>query len=483
MGSHSPIYRATAAPSVGTNWNNVANIYDGNTSTYADRNETGTSATHINGFGINLPSYAIVTSIQVTSRLYSANTDGYICVYVLSDLKTSASDYIVYKSVVEGGKLTAQDVPHSYTAEELIAGLNNRDVHNGNLVEFLKNLRVRFVMGDAGKSSLTTGNCRVYDNYVVVNYTIPDYTVTVKANNDNAGEVTGSGTYEKGQSVTISATANEGYVFKKWSDGITSADRTITVSEDVTYVAEFVADAYVTYDSLMNFQKWKDEGVTVTNGVASNITDTGLTLTTNADKTSSRTSSPFFSVEYGKSYKIDIDIEGADWTVYIFFCDADENRIDFKDATHKFSSSGAGVPSRIFTAPDNPSVVQAQIRLDCRGGGGGTASYSNFRIFPAECEYMSSTVGESERVDYGSWSMPTPVREGHIFKGWNTKPDGSGTAYTPSSAFPISDLTLFSQWEKVFSSKIHFGSETAKSVFDTNKTKAKSVWYGNIQIL
>lgn len=402
-----------------------------------------------------------------------------------------------------------------------------------------------------------------------VEYTFDKPKVTINTSkNIDGGLITGSGTYEvevANYSVTLTAVPENSYKFVKWViDGkeYTTKDVSVLISQNSISAYETTINAvayfeerhipYVTYDSIMNFQKWKNEGVTVTNGVASNITDTGLTLTTNADKTSSRTSSPFFPVEYGKSYKIDIDIEGPDWTVYIFFCDADENRIDFKDATHKFSSSGAGVPSRIFTAPDNPIVVQAQIRLDCRGGGGGTATYSNFRIFPAECEYMSTTVDENERVDYGSWSMPTPVRERYAFTGWNTKPDGSGIVYTQSSAFPTSDLTLFSQWEiktytistdvtpdgagtvtgggtytyedyaeltaipndgyefagwtdgntdnprtvtikknatytaqfeEVQTSKIRYGADVVKTVFDTNKNKAKSVWYGSTQIL
>ena len=59
---------------------------------------------------------------------------------------------------------------------------------------------------------------------------------------------------------------------------------------------------------------------------------------------------------------------------------------------------------------------------------------------------MSNSVSATDRTDVASWSMPTPIREGHTFKGWNTKPDGSGTTYTSSSAYPSSDLVLYSQW-------------------------------------
>ena len=43
------------------------------------------------------------------------------------------------------------------------------------------------------------------------------YTLTVQANNDNWGEVTGSGSYEAGTEVTITATPYEGYFLRYWS--------------------------------------------------------------------------------------------------------------------------------------------------------------------------------------------------------------------------------------------------------------------------
>ncbi len=235
MGSHSPIYRATAAPSVGANWEDVANIYDSNVNSYAKRvNATSTSATHINGFGIIVPSNATVTSVEIHSKLYSANDDGYIWVYMYTDEGPTS---IKSKEVVNGASLTAQYVTHTYTADEIQSALESKGVCGGDIRQFLKTLRVRFVMGDAGDKVLTMGNCRVYDNYVVVNYTVPDYTLTVKAT--EGGTVTGGGTYEEGSTVTFTATPNDGYKFVSWNDGNTNASRTVTVAADATYTAQF----------------------------------------------------------------------------------------------------------------------------------------------------------------------------------------------------------------------------------------------------
>ena len=44
-----------------------------------------------------------------------------------------------------------------------------------------------------------------------------------------------------------------------------------------------------------------------------------------------------------------------------------------------------------------------------------------------------------------------PVREGYLFTGWNTRPDGSGTAYQPGASFgpATADADLYAQWEAV----------------------------------
>lgn len=62
------------------------------------------------------------------------------------------------------------------------------------------------------------------------------YVITVNGTN---GTTTGGGTFQYGSSQTITATADECYIFEKWSDGDTNATRTITVSGNTTYTAIF----------------------------------------------------------------------------------------------------------------------------------------------------------------------------------------------------------------------------------------------------
>lgn len=67
----------------------------------------------------------------------------------------------------------------------------------------------------------------------------PSYTITTSVSPASSGTVTGGGTYNSGATATLTAVANEGYVFSQWNDGNTSNPRTITVSENKTYTASF----------------------------------------------------------------------------------------------------------------------------------------------------------------------------------------------------------------------------------------------------
>ena len=64
-------------------------------------------------------------------------------------------------------------------------------------------------------------------------------TITVTSANENMGTVSGGGEYAFGAQVTITAIPNQGYRFVCWNDGNTDNPRTITVTEEATYIATF----------------------------------------------------------------------------------------------------------------------------------------------------------------------------------------------------------------------------------------------------
>ena len=83
-----------------------------------------------------------------------------------------------------------------------------------------------------------------HDVTVTGYWTVNRYTITVNSNWPAAGSATGGGEYDYGTNIQISATANPGYSFSRWSDGNTDNPRTVTVTGDHTYVAEFTHNQY-----------------------------------------------------------------------------------------------------------------------------------------------------------------------------------------------------------------------------------------------
>ena len=89
--------------------------------------------------------------------------------------------------------------------------------------------------------------CHDYTLRVIAASTDP-VAITVSANPANAGTVTGAGTYDPGTTVTLTATANEGYTFANWTrNGVvisTNATYSFNASNVAEYVANFTVNSY-----------------------------------------------------------------------------------------------------------------------------------------------------------------------------------------------------------------------------------------------
>ena len=66
------------------------------------------------------------------------------------------------------------------------------------------------------------------------------YTINASVNGTNGTATTSSNSVTEGQSVTLTATPNDGYYFTQWSDGNTDTPRTIIVTEDIWLSAYFI---------------------------------------------------------------------------------------------------------------------------------------------------------------------------------------------------------------------------------------------------
>ena len=106
-----------------------------------------------------------------------------------------------------------------------------------------------FVSSDAEYSFVVNG-----DRTLVAHFATQapnEYTITVTTDPTNGGTVSGGGTYQEGQSCTVTATASSGYTFTNWTENgtqvSTDANYTFTVTGNRNLVAHFEAHAPNSY--------------------------------------------------------------------------------------------------------------------------------------------------------------------------------------------------------------------------------------------
>ncbi len=85
----------------------------------------------------------------------------------------------------------------------------------------------------------------------IVDTSVDTYNIAVSANPTAGGTVSGGGEYDENTSVTVTATANSGYSFVKWTENgeqvSTDASYTFTATSDRTLVAEFEEIIYTVH--------------------------------------------------------------------------------------------------------------------------------------------------------------------------------------------------------------------------------------------
>ena len=93
---------------------------------------------------------------------------------------------------------------------------------------------------------------------------------------------------------------------------------------------------------------------------------------------------------------------------------------------------GADTTFTYTYAPDDPvTPTQATVTFDANGGTGAM-------------DALPVTVGETVKLTANAFT-----RDGYTFAGWNTKADGTGTAYADLAEVEVTeDLTLYAQWTK-----------------------------------
>ena len=104
-----------------------------------------------------------------------------------------------------------------------------------------------------------SGTQLMVKNHIIFGVASYDYTVTVSANPANGGTVSGGGLYYYNQQATLTATANDGYVFSNWTKN----------GEVVSYVSKYPVSVTESADYVANFELAPD-GIVIGDGTYTN---------------------------------------------------------------------------------------------------------------------------------------------------------------------------------------------------------------------
>ena len=141
--------------------------------------------------------------------------------------------------------------------------------------------------------------------------TIGDKEITTAVNNSAWGKVTGAGVYNENDEATLTAIANSGYRFVKWSDEVTDNPRTVVVTQDSTFTAIFEANSFAITTSVNDDAM----GSITEGGEYAYGTEITLTATANsgyrfAQWTDGNTDNPrIVTVTENKTYTAEFEVE------------------------------------------------------------------------------------------------------------------------------------------------------------------------------
>ena len=119
------------------------------------------------------------------------------------------------------------------------------------------NIGYKFVQWNDGETKLIRKiTVEKNETYTATFAEIKNYTVTVTSNNEEWGTASGGGVYQEGTIISIEATPKSGCYFKGWGDGNIENPRTITVSGNADYVANFTQIEVFTLNVSSNNEEW-----------------------------------------------------------------------------------------------------------------------------------------------------------------------------------------------------------------------------------
>ena len=386
--THAPSMSTTA-----TSFTVSATNGEGALATLTRNNEIMGSATITNGT-CNITFAAPGTTGTATLTVFGYNKITYIATIDITQGGTQQYTINVSANPTNGGNVTGggtynQGQQCTVTATPAIGYNFTNWTENGNVVST-----------SASYTFVVNSNRTLVANFTAVPQ---NYLISVSANPTNGGTVTGGGTYQQGQSCTVSATANNGYTFTNWTEEgtvvSTNASYTFTVDGNRTLVANFTQQNYTisvsaspllagtvtgggafhygenctvvaTANNGYTFTNWTENGNVVSNNASYSFTVTGnrtlvanftaltYTITTTAEPAEGGTVSGGGTFNYGQS----CTLTATPASGYTFVCWTKDGLQVSTNATYTFTVTGSGtfvghfqLQSFTITATANPA--------------------------------------------------------------------------------------------------------------------------------
>ena len=246
-----------------------------------------------------------------------------------------------------------------------------------------------------------------------------------------------------GSTIQVTATAEEGYHFVKWSDEATDNPYTFTVSSDVSLTAEFAPNQYtITFDS--------DGGTEV----AAITADYKSTLTKPADPTKTGYTFAGWNPAFPETMPLNGATLKATWTPVSYTISYDlaggalasgvTNPNSYTIESDAITLNNPVREGYTFAGWTGTDLVEATMAVTVAKGSIGNRSFTaTWSINQYTMTFVLDN-GEDNVVktqDYGTeLTAPTdPVKTGFTFKGWEP---------AVPATIPAQDMTFTAQWER-----------------------------------
>lgn len=225
----------------------------------------------------------------------------------------------------------------------------------------------------------------------------------------------------------------------------------------------------LTFDNLFVFEQWANHpnlkvfgddtnASTITTDVQSGsftlVNNTAATEVFTTFSMDSTGSFYYMPVEENTEYVFSYVANGttASFQTYVFYFDKSGKYMDLAWA----NATQYGQNQWSFTTPAGTGYIQVRFDNDTPNS---NVTVSDIIIrSKAVSEYASSYQTQRKTFTYSAGSaygsLPVPSRDGLVFAGWYTGPDGTGERITSSTPVSKASLCLYSKWDPIISGDI-----------------------------